>query len=243
MSAHPAPSLALLGLEPLRALFELATTKFFHINNPETPRGDGHPVVVFPGLAMDHWATATLRSHLERQGYAVYDWERGVNTGPTGDLHAWLDPLVGSVRELERKHDQKVSLVGWSLGGIYAREISKLAAKSVRRVVTLGTPFAGAPTATNASWLFELLNGAKVEINANLLKKLRVAPPVASTSVYSRTDGVVSWQGCIQDGKGKFENIEVSEASHFGMVLNNKVLDLVAHALSLPAGKLVTAPA
>ena len=101
--------------------------------------GDGHPVVVYPGLGGGTFTTSHLRSFLKDSGYTVHDWEDGVNTGPEGVFDDWLGSLDDRVRELHREHDRKVSLIGWSLGGVYAREIAKRCPDSVRQVITLGT--------------------------------------------------------------------------------------------------------
>ena len=237
MSAKSAPPLALLGIEPLRMVCELALTSLHQFDEPA---GDGHPVVVLPGLAAGPLSTAVLRNHLTHQGFDAYDWGQGLNTGPRGDLHEWLEPLAQEIQRVANDTDEQVSLVGWSLGGIFSREIAKLIPGAIRRVITLGSPFGANPNATHAKRVFELLNGSKVSKYAHLLEKLRAAPPVALTSVYSRTDGVVGWEGCIQRGEGQYENIEVNAASHLGMGFNTEVLDLVTRTLALPAGELLT---
>lgn len=229
-----APSLALLGLEPIRALCEWALTKASS-DAPRCAAGNRHPVVVFPGLAMDHRATQPLRSHLQRHGFVAYDWGLGVNTGPKGDLDEWLEPLRQRIEELHDEHEEPVSLVGWSLGGIYARELARHRPRHVRRVVTLGTPFAGPPQHTHAQWLYRLLNGQGPHVPPRLSQRLRQPPPVPTTSVYSRTDGVVAWEHCVQKGrprtKARIRNVELNEASHFGMVLHPKALSTVVQVL------------
>ena len=107
-----------------------------------------------------------------------------------------------------------MSLIGWSLGGLYARELAKLAPKDVRLVITLGTPFTGHPKATNAWRLYELVAGHKIGA-PEIHEPLRVPPPVPTTSIYSRTDGVVAWPCCVEKEGPRAENIEV-EASHLG---------------------------
>jgi len=109
----PAPGWTLLGTEPIRAAFEYA--RMCVMDKTTLPRGDGHPVVIFPGLAADRRSTGPLKEFCEQLGYAAYDWGRGFNTGPQGDVDAWLDELARHVRELVRPHPQPVSLVGWSL--------------------------------------------------------------------------------------------------------------------------------
>ncbi len=233
-TTHDAPSLALLALEPLRALFEFAHGKL--APRHELPRGDGHPVIVYPGLATNGLATAHLRTALEELGHATYDWEHGLNRGPQDELDAWLEQLSEQLHALTDLHGEPASLVGWSLGGIYARELAKRFPDQVRQVVTLGTPFAGSPASTNAGKLFALLNGQEVVVDETLLARLREAPPVPTTSIYSRTDGVVAWQGCVQPNGRKRESIEVP-ASHLGLIAHPQVLHILADRLAQPAGR------
>lgn len=241
-----APPFTLLGAEPLRAAFEYASMKL--MNSDELPQGDGHPVVIFPGLASDPHALKPLRNCCEKLGYAVYDWEQGFNTGPQGDLDAWLDNLAQHVKGVARLHHRRVSLIGWSLGGIYAREIAKLQPELSRRVITLGTPFAGRGTETHVGWLYRLLNGSAPLVDDELAARLRGRPPVPTTSIYSRSDGIVAWQSCVIEADaeagakshedGGTDNVEV-EGSHIGLGWNPEVLRTVAQRLSVadrPAG-------
>ena len=127
-------------------------------------------------------------------------------------------------------------LIGWSLGGIYAREVAKALPHLVRGVITLGTPFTGHPRATTAWRLYELAAGHKIETHPRR-GRLHEAPPVPTTSVYSRSDGVVAWQCSVQDARcsahGEVENIEVV-ASHFGLGMNPAALYAIADRLAGP---------
>ncbi|MET0382376.1 MAG: alpha/beta hydrolase, partial [Burkholderiaceae bacterium] len=125
--------------------------------------------------------------------------------------------------------------VGWSLGGIYAREIAKMLPNAVRQVVTLGTPFAGNGDENNVAWLYKLLNGSAPVVDARLAQRLRTTPPVPTTSIYSRSDGVVAWQTCLLDRSLEAENVEV-EGSHIGLPWNPQVLHIVADRLRQPEG-------
>ena len=227
------PSLGLLGIEPLRAAFEFFGMHL--MDRSHLPVGDGHPVVLFPGLATDQRAVAPLRTCCEQLGYRVHDWEQGFNTGPQGGIDDWLGGLAQHVAAVSAEHGRRVSLVGWSLGGIYAREIAKLVPQSVRHVVTLGTPFAGSGHETNVGWLFQALNGQAPAVDDDLSARLRITPVVPTTSVYSRSDGVVSWQACVLPKGRQAENIEV-DGSHMGLPWNPKVLSVVADRLSQPEG-------
>jgi pimeloyl-ACP methyl ester carboxylesterase len=228
----PAPDWTLLGSELIRAAFEYARMRL--MDKTTLPRGDGHPVVIFPGLAADHRSTGPLKGFCEQLGYAAYDWGRGLNTGPEGDVDAWLDDLASHVSEMTASHRQTISLIGWSLGGIYAREIAKKLNGRVRQVITIGTPFAGTPEQTHAAWVYRLLNGHKPLFGDALMARLRTAPDVPTSSVFSRSDGVVAWQSCIQRGnRADTENIEV-DGSHCGLGWNAHVLSIIADRLQQP---------
>ncbi|MEO8152525.1 MAG: alpha/beta hydrolase [Rhizobacter sp.] len=228
-----APSLALLGMEPFRAAIEYAGMRC--MDQAQLPEGDGHPVIIFPGLAADKRALVPLRNCCEALGYAVYDWEQGFNTGPRGDIDEWLGNLAEHVRGVATLHSRRVSLVGWSLGGIYAREIAKMRSHLVRQVVTLGTPFGGTGSETNVGWLYRMVNGNEPVIDEHLATRLRTTPPVPTTSIYSRSDGVVAWQTCLLDGSFQAENVEV-DGSHIGLPWNPQVLRIVADRLQQPEG-------
>lgn len=198
---------------------------------PLLPRGDGHAVLVFPGLLGTNLSTRPLRLVLRALGYDAHGWKQGRNLGPRPKL---LVDCLARIRELSRQHGRSVSLIGQSLGGVYARELAKQAPDDVRLVITLGTPFTVKPEASNASRLFEALNGRE-----HLAPAVRLArsepPPVPTTSIYSRTDGVVAWRCSIEPPGPQTESIAVS-ASHTGMGVNPMVLKLVAQRLAQPEG-------
>ena len=229
------PSLLLLGAEPLRAVIEFVCMKT--MDKESLPSGDGHAVVIFPGLATDHQAVAPLKNFCQNLGYDALDWGRGLNTGPQGDVDDWLDGLTEEVENLTRSHEAPISLVGWSLGGIYAREVAKRMPTRARQVITIGTPFAGSPEHTRARWVYRLLNGNKPPSCEALARRLAAPPKVPTTSIFSRTDGVVAWQACVQAGGGRqCENIEVT-GSHCGLVWNREVYRVVANRLGQTPGQ------
>jgi len=232
IATHPIsrPSLALLGTEPWRAAYEFVQHKVAR-KAPVAP-GDGHPVIIFPGLATDGKAVAPLRDYCEALGYSAMDWGRGFNTGPQGDIDAWLAELADHVSGLLTGHSQRATLIGWSLGGIYARELGKLMAPRLRQVITIGTPFNGSPDHTHAGWLFQLLSGSAPVSDPALSLRLRTPPPLPTTSIYSRSDGVVAWQSCRHDKtNAQVSDVEV-KGSHIGMGWNPAVLRVVAERLA-----------
>ena len=228
----PPPSLALLALE-IRAAWEFGSVLPAWPALRRAPRGDGHPVLVFPGLSASDASTVPLRRYLQSIGYAPQGWNQGFNFGPRAGV---LETARRCVREAVETAGRKVSLVGWSLGGVYARELAKEMPENVRGVVTLGTPFAGHPKSTNAWRIYELTSGRSIEREHSRFA-LATAPPVPTTSIYSRSDGIVAWQGSIQKADhAQVENIEVF-ASHLGMGVNPSAWWALADRLAQPEGE------
>ena len=216
-------------MEPMRAVFEYASMHL--ISTTSFPTGDGHPVVIFPGLASDQNSTAPLKEFCRKLGYTAYDWGQGVNTGPQGDLDAWIEELACHVRELTSPHRERMSLIGWSLGGIYAREVAKKLQRRVRQVITLGTPFGGTTERNDLQWIYGSSSAQKPKITTGQMVRLSRAPDVPTTSIFSRSDGVVDWQACLHDGsQARTEDIEV-DSSHFGLGWNPQVLSIIAERL------------
>jgi pimeloyl-ACP methyl ester carboxylesterase len=225
-----APSPFLLALEG-RAFFEWAAYVAAWPLLARAARGDGHPVLVLPGLTAGDSSTWPLRKFIERCGYTVYPWELGLNRGPRDGV---VRKLIARIRGIEREHARKVSLVGWSLGGAMARVLAVREPERVRSVITLGSPLGGHPKATNAWRLFELVSGVRAD-DPRLRALMKRQPAVPSTSILSKTDGIVSWPMSLIPQNGQSENIEVN-ASHFGMGANPAVLWAVADRLSQPEG-------
>ena len=172
---------------------------------------------------------------MRERGYEPYPWNYGFNFGPRSGV---LNGCIEHVREIQQRHGRNVSLLGWSLGGIYAREIAKAVPKLTRSVITLGTPFTGDPKATNAWRLYELVSRQKVADTRSQARERAIAtpPPVPTTSLYSKSDGIVAWQCCLNPPGKQLENIEI-QASHFGMGLNPMALFAIADRLAQPEGK------
>lgn len=213
-AATRAPGKGLLLLE-LRALPELAHFVFsWPTLATLCPRGDGQPVLVLPGLLTSDKATAPLRSLLRSLGYPTYGWELGRNNGPLPGVE---EGLMRRLADIAETHGRKVSLVGWSLGGIYARQMAKMAPDLVRQVISLGSPFRGDPRVTNAWRVYQLASGDFIgDANRHMGGAIETAPRVPTTAIYSRTDGVCHWRNCIEKDAPNTENIEV-KASHCGL--------------------------
>jgi pimeloyl-ACP methyl ester carboxylesterase len=222
----------LLQLLEYRAWFEagasLALLPLWRL----APRGDGHPVLVLPGLGAGDESTAIMRTFLSSLGYAVSPWGLGVNFGLRPGV---LDSVRELLRGLAEQHGRKVSLVGWSLGGIIARELAKEMPEITRLVISMGSPFTGHPRDTNAWRLYEWMSGHKIGSD-DLHEPLRTTPPVPTTSIWSRTDGVVSWHCSVERTHKHAENIVV-DASHFGIGMHPLALYAVADRLAQPEGQ------
>lgn len=230
----PPPSLSLLAME-LRAPWEFGAVLPAWPVLQRAPLGDGHTVIVFPGLTAGDATTVPLRRYLESRRYAPIGWGQGLNLGPREGV---LEAARRQVLEASERSGAKVSLVGWSLGGIYARELAKEFPDRVRAVITLGTPFAGPHTSTNAWRIYELASGRDA-LREAAHYNLPEAPPVPTSSIYSRSDGVVAWRGSIQapaHHNPHTENIEVV-ASHFGIGLNPSAWWALADRLAQPEGR------
>jgi pimeloyl-ACP methyl ester carboxylesterase len=227
------PGLGLL-LAEMRGIFEFNTSLLLSPLLMRAPKGDGHPVLTLPGLLASDLSMAPMRRYLRELGYDTYAWKMGRNIGRFSRMRAALRDRLA---EIHAGTGRKVSVVGWSLGGVYARDLALQAPDLVRRVVTLGSPFANDVRATNATRLYEALSGEAVEDESELRKAIAGDLPVPATSIYSRTDGIVNWRTCLQRPSETAENIEVYLASHTGLGVNAAALWAVADRLAQAEGQ------
>jgi pimeloyl-ACP methyl ester carboxylesterase len=230
------PPAMLAAVEMLRAGFEGCGLMLSGPALTAAPRGDGHGVLVLPGFGMNDASTTLLRSYLHNLGYAAHPWQLGWNldhrtTGACGER------ILRQIDTLAAATGRKISLVGWSLGGVIAREAARRARDAVRQVITIGSPFGGNPRANNASLIYEWLTGRKVDSPAALKRFAQGAEPLPmpSSALYSKTDGIAAWQNCLAIPDHQSENIEV-HSSHFGMMMNTSVFRIVADRLAQPEG-------
>jgi pimeloyl-ACP methyl ester carboxylesterase len=232
---HRAPALTWYLTEPARAFGEyglfLATAAPLR---PALPRGDGHPVLVLPGLLAADSSTRALRRELRGMGYAVHGWQLGRNIGPTA--HA-VEGMRRRLDELADRHGRAVSIIGWSLGGLFARELARRRPDAVRQVITLGSPIRmECESQTRAHRVFERYSHLHVERWQLPLEHGCDPLPVPATSIYSRTDGIVSWRASLDEPSRLAENIAVV-SSHCGLGHHPAVLWAVADRLAQPAGR------
>jgi len=223
------PSLFWLITEIGRAITELGVTYSYQKLQKNTPSGDGHPVLILPGFMATKKSTTLLRRHANDLGYTAYDWGLGRNRGKV----EYMELLTATVEELHKKHGQKVSLIGWSLGGVFARQIAKERPEFIRQIITLGSPFQDIAQPNNIAWLHTLITGGKTvkDVDHNLLNNLPIPAPVPTTAIYSKEDGIVPWQVCMEMIEDELhQNIQV-RGSHIGLGFNSSVLAIIADRL------------
>ncbi|MDH5173132.1 MAG: lysophospholipase [Gammaproteobacteria bacterium] len=225
----PPPSALLSLTEAHRAVLEIFTLNLSrkHLRRI-APLGDGHPVMVLPGFMGDDGYNAAMRRFLGGLNYTVHGWGLGRNLGPRGGV---LEGLRQRIHELYERHERPVSLVGHSLGGIFARELAREYPDKVRQVIALGSPFGrGRMTASVPARVFSALNPpADLPIDQDII---HTAPPVPFTAIYSKGDGIVNWRTTLQqDHHHRSQNIQV-RGSHCGMTFNPVIWYLVAERLA-----------
>lgn len=223
------PSKLLLLLEG-RALAEFGSMMLTLPWLRKLPRGDGHPVMLVPGFGTTDASMQPMRRLLQMLGYKVYGWNQGRNLGMRKGMR---EKLAAHLQDIHLRHDdQKVSLIGWSLGGVFVREMARAQPALVRRVFTLGSPINGHPNANNVDGLFRLANRKNPpKLDWDSFQRRRIPPPVPCTAIYSKTDGIVSWQCSLEEPAANTENVEVF-SSHFGLGVNPQVLKVIAERLA-----------
>ncbi|XOV90412.1 MAG: alpha/beta hydrolase [Pseudomonadota bacterium] len=199
-------------------------------------RGDAHPVLVLPGFLAGDDSTAVLRRFLGTMNYQALPWQLGRNTGQANIMQS---KLLDRFESLANQHAEKITIIGQSLGGVYARELARMYPDSVRQVITLGSPFGTRDSGTTLPLvrrLFEQQSGMTIEAMREFLLALdpHVSPPVPVTAIYSKGDGVVNWRVCLEHEEDELtQNIEVC-GSHCGMGFNPAIYYIVADRLAQP---------
>jgi pimeloyl-ACP methyl ester carboxylesterase len=234
--AAAAPGYLLLARE-WRTVAEYVAARLSANEMSSWPQGDGHPVLVLPGFLAGAPSTQFLRQVLRTLGYRSYDWRLGYNLGIRAGLTEQLPARLSEIRS--RNDDRKVSLIGWSAGGIFARELARAYPDGVRLVITLGSPVRGNQQATHAWRMWRLLN-RKVQAPHVASEAARVAReqplPVPTTCIYSKSDGIVAWQCCLSRPAAETENVRV-HSTHLGYGHNVETLRVIADRLAQPEGQ------
>jgi pimeloyl-ACP methyl ester carboxylesterase len=226
------PSLLRALAEPVRATGEFATSLGLLPFSRFLPEGDRHPVLVLPGFMAGDGSTTPLRQLLHALGYPTFGWGLGRNIGPTERVLNEMPELLDQIAE---ESEEPVSIVGWSLGGIYARHLAAHTPNLVRVVVTLGTPVRSeVHDASNASPLFQALKAIHVPGHPMLDGGQPLAVPV--TAVHTRSDGIVNWETCLIEDAPNAENLRV-RGSHTGLGFNPASAYVIADRLAQPAGR------
>jgi hypothetical protein len=224
------PPSRLATLLELRAPLDWASVLFRAPQLASAPKGDGRPVMLIPGYGTDETSMRPLGLYLGYLGYDVYDWAQGRNRG---DVENDIQRVGKRTQEIrDARGGEPVTLIGWSLGGVAAREAARLFEPTVREVITLGTPIIGGPKYTSVGRRFAEranLDLDAFELEVHQRNSIGIKQPV--TSIYSKADGVVSWRASIDTYNPQAKNIEVG-SSHFGLGANGKVWHLIAGLLA-----------
>ncbi|MGJ8687444.1 MAG: alpha/beta fold hydrolase [Spongiibacteraceae bacterium] len=233
-----------LGLSELhRSAVELAHVVASWRCLHKVPQGNGHPVIVIPPFTTADWSTTVLRKYLKKIGYQSYRWKQGVNVNALKlygfddamtDISKSLDGLMSRLDDIHQRHDSKVTLIGWSLGGVLARKLASHHPEKVQRVITLGSPMGNL---RELSLVKTLQRIRKVDVTyEEMLAWLDFIDidhgDVPVDVLYSHGDGIVPASMATSRGQGQVENFRVG-ASHIGFGANPEVFRLLAHRLSV----------
>ena len=190
--------------------------------------GDGRPVIVLPGMGVGDLATLPLRRYLRARGHDTRGWGLGRHRP---DVAATLERLLPRLEALAAEHGRTVALIGWSLGGVVARELARLRPDLVASVITLGAPVRGGLRPTAIAGLFRLQGWDLAEVERLFSAAARVPIRVPLTAVWSRRDGIVAWQACVDTETPGAENLEATSC-HWGLGFDPDVLEALAARLA-----------
>lgn len=230
VEAKAPPASALLAEWP-RAALSLGSLPFAWKELLAEPRGDGRPVMTLPGLVNSDLSNIVMRRYLDALGYRAYPWALGRNFGARA-IGAEGERLIARIAQIHDETGEKVTLVGVSLGGIMARIAAHRRPELVREVITVSSPFAGLPTATNVWRVFELVSGQRADDPAvrAMLDEAATPLPVPATAIWSASDGLVNGTICHEPDCETARSIEV-DSSHLWVQMKPDVLRAIAQTL------------
>lgn len=220
--------------EAPRALFEASHLLAMMPSLSLSARGDKHPLLMIPGFLAGDASMAMMKRYLAWMGYQPQTWGLGRNFGHPEHL---FDHLPERLIEIAETAGEPVSLIGQSLGGVFARELAREFPDHVRQVITLGSPFGvsdNAGTLRTLAKLFRTTSGKTTQEMMSLMRdrSLHESPNVPVTAIYSKGDGVVNWEACLEEKEDCLtQNIEVP-GSHCGMAFNSTIYYIIANRLS-----------
>lgn len=186
-----------------------------------TARGDNRAMMLAPGFSANDISLLPLKRFLKSRGHNTFGWGLGTNRG---DVQGMIEPVKKRVRQLAESSGRPVNLVGWSLGGVFVREVARDLPEIVERVATFGTPLFG-PRATAASSAFGDVAIEEIERMIDERSLIPITVPVLA--VHTRRDGVVDWRSCIDDHTPGVRNVELT-SSHIGLGLDPELWKLLA---------------
>lgn len=216
-----------------RGLIELPRLLFRFPILVRQPRGNSEPVLILPGYGAGDGSTAVLKAYLRLLGYRARGWGLGRNEGAVSDL---LPRVLKRLASFSRRSNQKVTMIGWSFGGYLARELARERPDLVRQVITLGTPVIGGPKYTVAAEIYRK-RGIDIDaIAAEVEWRKQTSLSIPVVAIYSRVDGFVAWQACIDQDATNVEHVEV-RTTHLGFGFSPDVYKIIAQRLANHQGR------
>jgi len=190
------------------------------------PKGDGRPIMLLPGYRASDRSMIPLSKFLKSKNYDVHHWGLGTNRG---DIYEYVEAIG---EQLSTKFSEPVTLIGWSLGGVIARELARLHEPMVREVITMGTPVIGGPKYTIAGDSFaksQNIDLDEYEAYVHSINSIGLKQPI--TAFYSKRDGIVGWRAAVDSYNPQTRNIEV-DRSHLGIAISADVWAEIAETLA-----------